>query len=177
MNEFKCGFCGKVLPKEKAAVRKKNKKNKSGKFFCDHSCQMKYFFPDELRHQGNKTCRKCNQEKPKSDFYFANKEKTRYAVECKACSSNRTTAINKNNPNRVNVTRRYAYGIEPEQYDTMFEKQKGLCAICQKNKKLCVDHNHFTGEIRGLLCHDCNRGLGSFRDNIDFLKRALEYLR
>lgn len=177
-NELKCGFCGDIISKEKAIVRRKSRnKNKSGKFFCNHSCQMKYFFPDELRHQGNKFCCKCSQEKPKTDFYFANKEKTRYSTECKLCSNNRTTAFNKKNPNRANVLRRHAYGIEPEQYDIMFQEQKGLCAICQKKKKLCVDHDHSTGKVRGLLCHNCNRGLGSFYDNTSFLNKAVEYLQ
>jgi hypothetical protein len=61
-----------------------------------------------------------------------------------------------------------AYGITLEEYDKMFEAQKGLCWICgnpQRSKlseHLCVDHNHETGEVRGLLCHTCNTTLGSY---------------
>lgn len=65
--------------------------------------------------------------------------------------------------------------------------QNAACAICKKfeemfdkrtNKKkhLCVDHDHKTGKVRGLLCHSCNLGLGKFKDNISSLKTAITYL-
>ena len=61
------------------------------------------------------------------------------------------------------------YGITLAEYDEMFEKQKGLCNICGKpsmnGKRLCVDHNHETGEIRGLLCNWCNLRLGWYERN------------
>jgi hypothetical protein len=46
----------------------------------------------------------------------------------------------------------------------------------KKNTPWCVDHNHETGQIRGVLCHQCNRGIGAFKDNIERMKRALNYL-
>jgi uncharacterized protein YlaI len=60
-------------------------------------------------------------------------------------------------------------------------KQKGCCAICGKhqtilNKTLNVDHCHKTGKIRGLLCTNCNHGLGKFYDNAEVLKVAINYL-
>ena len=64
-------------------------------------------------------------------------------------------------------------------YDTLFKKQGGVCYICGNppgKKKLAVDHNHVTGKIRGLLCNNCNRGLGLFKDNGKLLARALIYL-
>ena len=67
-----------------------------------------------------------------------------------------------------------------DQYDKMLEEQKGVCAICNaqciSTRQLAVDHCHKTGVIRGLLCMHCNQGLGKFRDNIDLLKQAVEYL-
>jgi hypothetical protein len=74
---------------------------------------------------------------------------------------------------------RNMFGISIEEYDNMFSKQNGVCAIClkpQNHKKLAVDHNHISGTIRGLLCDACNRGLGQFKDNSETLKRASEYL-
>ena len=67
-------------------------------------------------------------------------------------------------------------------YDEMFTKQEGRCAICGRHqselpKALCVDHVHNTGEIRALLCSDCNLGIGSFFDNPDLLILAAEYLK
>jgi len=73
------------------------------------------------------------------------------------------------------------YGITQEQYNQMFVDQNGLCAICggsqNKGKYLEVDHNHITGKNRGLLCHLCNVGLGSFKDNEDNLIKAIKYLQ
>lgn len=58
------------------------------------------------------------------------------------------------------------YGITVEQYDLLLKSQKGVCAICGGNnldeKRLSVDHDHNTGEVRGLLCNTCNRKLGWF---------------
>lgn len=70
------------------------------------------------------------------------------------------------------------YGITQIDFETMFNAQKGRCAICRKHSKrlLCIDHCHATGMIRGLLCHNCNAGLGQFKDNRLFLARAAEYL-
>ncbi len=66
------------------------------------------------------------------------------------------------------------YGITVEQYDAMLRQQNGLCAICgraPKRFRLAVDHDHETGEIRGLLCTRCNLGLGWFRDDPSFFPR------
>ena len=79
------------------------------------------------------------------------------------------------------------FGISLDDYNLMLEAQQGLCAICGNpeldicNKKgstrnLAVDHCHTTGKVRGLLCRGCNQGLGNFRDNPDFLAKAISYL-
>ena len=65
-------------------------------------------------------------------------------------------------------------------YEQILAEQSGVCAICAKppnGSRLCVDHNHETGQVRGLLCYQCNTGLGSFRDDKGLLKSALAYLR
>lgn len=78
------------------------------------------------------------------------------------------------------------YGITPEDYDAMYVRQEGKCAICRQpetNKlkgstaRLSVDHNHQTGKIRGLLCNLCNTGLGKFKDSCKLLKAAALYVR
>jgi len=75
--------------------------------------------------------------------------------------------------------RRWAYGLKPGEYEEMYQKQNGRCAICQRPQsrtRLCVDHDHATERVRALLCGECNRGLGAFKDNQEVLKRALHYL-
>lgn len=79
------------------------------------------------------------------------------------------------------------FGISQQQYDEMALKQNNLCAICNQpetmldNKqlgvrKLAVDHCHITKKIRGLLCFNCNIGLGKFKDSIEMLQKAINYL-
>ena len=73
------------------------------------------------------------------------------------------------------------FGISLEDYDIIFKEQNGCCKICGKHqskfkKALALDHDHRTGLIRGLLCSSCNRALGMFFDNIDFLNSAINYL-
>lgn len=96
-------------------------------------------------------------------------------------------AWRKANPKKVRASRlRYLYGVEPEVYDELWSLQEGLCAICKNPEtriirgtlsQLAVDHNHVTGEIRGLLCSDCNLGLGKFHDDAMLLQAALDYLK
>ena len=73
------------------------------------------------------------------------------------------------------------YGIGVDKYNSLLAEQSGVCAICKtecvSGKKLAVDHNHDTGEVRGLLCCKCNRGLGNFADNLDRLQEAVLYLQ
>lgn len=54
--------------------------------------------------------------------------------------------------------------------------QRGVCAICLTGKPVHVDHDHRTGRVRGVLCFSCNGGLGQFRDPVDALEPAIDYL-
>lgn len=80
------------------------------------------------------------------------------------------------------------YGITPEQYDLMFKKQNGKCGICdnpfvENNKKgwgskkePCVDHDHKTGKVRGILCRGCNLSLSMIEDE-NFILKSNQYLK
>ena len=71
------------------------------------------------------------------------------------------------------------YGLTLAAYEQLVERQGGVCAICGERpvkQRLGVDHNHVTGKIRGALCHNCNLGLGKFKDDIQMLIRAVDYL-
>lgn len=82
---------------------------------------------------------------------------------------------------KKNTSLKKLYGITIIEYKEMFEKQKGVCAICFKHnkssKKLGVDHNHTTGKVRSLLCDKCNRGIGFFNEDIELLKKVIKYLK
>jgi hypothetical protein len=58
----------------------------------------------------------------------------------------------------------------------MVEQQSGLCALCRIRPAEHVDHDHMTGRVRGVLCFNCNGGLGQFKDSIASLRAAIDYL-
>ncbi len=73
----------------------------------------------------------------------------------------------------------YFYGVSPEEYYEMYKEQGGKCKICGcelEDEYLNIDHDSKTGEVRGLLCPNCNKGLGLFNEDINALKGAIKYL-
>lgn len=73
------------------------------------------------------------------------------------------------------------YGLSWEQYVELYESQQGLCKICNQElllraKNTHLDHCHKTNKVRGLLCISCNSGLGTFRDDVEYLRKAIVYL-
>lgn len=76
---------------------------------------------------------------------------------------------------------RAKYGIGLAEYETLLQAQNGKCAICgcvnqREGYSLAVDHCHLTGRIRGLLCNNCNRGIGLLNDSVVQLQKAIDYL-
>ena len=116
-----------------------------------------------------KECRTCGIEKQDSDF-------RKHHRSCRTCCYEK---YNKHRPGKRDSRLKHLYGITEDQYEQMFAEQDGRCAICcceQPEKKLAVDHNHHTGQVRGLLCSDCNRGIGLLKDNALHLLAAYHYL-
>lgn len=123
--------------------------------------------------------RQLNKEsitQKRKEYYQLNKEKIKAAVA-------QYRALN---PQKAESTfLKTTYGITLEQYNQMLQKQGGVCKICSKPPKidgkgpaasLHVDHCHITNKIRGLLCLNCNTGLGKFFDNSELLNKAMTYL-
>jgi hypothetical protein len=89
-----------------------------------------------------------------------------------------------NNPEKYRISQqntdfRRHYGISLEYYNSMLAEQGGRCAICGSQagkRRLSVDHDHTTNEIRGLLCTDCNFGLGILVDSIEHINIIISYL-
>lgn len=155
-----------------------------------------------------KQCTYCNEIKDITAFHKAKNTKIGIRSICKKCNTlklkewvnknrekHRATAnlYKKNNPtiHRYNCLRIYWPGLTGREclkkYDEMFEKQNGVCAICNlpetiKHKSgtiynLSVDHNHTTGKVRELLCANCNHSLGGLKENISFAENLINYLR
>jgi hypothetical protein len=83
--------------------------------------------------------------------------------------------------NKTKPYRKSRYGITDEQYDHMLKAQSFGCKICGTHhfpyKGPCVDHDHTTGKVRGLLCFNCNRGIGAFKEDVAIVEKALKYLQ
>lgn len=136
-------------------------------------------------------CTTCGQPKVRTN---CKKKRT----ICKPCLANRSRLYRKNNfeklkkekqEYRLKNIKRYqdralvkAYGITLDQYNQMLNAQNSVCAVClyketsKRNTRLCVDHDHKTGKIRGLLCNRCNRSLGLLQDSPNVIKSLLEYI-
>lgn len=138
-----------------------------------------------------KFCYKCQSRKPENDFW-------KNQARCKSCQvehkrnylaipGNREKAkeynrawFARNSRRKEDYRLKNLYGISIEEYEMMYKRQGRKCAICRQDRsemKLCVDHDHITGEIRGLLCQQCNKGLGDFADSVEYLKSAVAYLQ
>jgi thiol-disulfide isomerase/thioredoxin len=110
-------------------------------------------------------CIRCKQVFTVDNFYVT---KGQYQSWCKGCFSEHTSHRN----------RTKKYGITIEQYQQLYQKYNGACYICQSTERtLCVDHDHTTGQVRGLLCNNCNRALGLLGDSILVLERAVNYMK
>jgi hypothetical protein len=134
------------------------------------------------KSKANRLCRACGEYLPYTDFYVkhtnGDDNSYRFNSPCKACSNIRSV-------NRILYQRKYqlfrAFGITEEHYNKLLIKQNQCCGICGKhidemNRRLAVDHHHPDGKIRGLLCVNCNLGLGNFQDSRVLLRMAIKYL-
>ncbi len=123
------------------------------------------------------------------DYYLANKEKFAErskkwrATNIERAKENRRRYylenINKEKDYSTKLNRLRRTGVSDEQYQIQLDIQKNVCAICNGtcSKALAADHDHTTGVFRGLLCNNCNRGLGHFKDDPQLLFKAMEYLK
>ena len=132
-----------------------------------------------------KRCSKCHVEKPLDEFNYDKNGKFQRKAYCKVCVSIYNADKYKENYDPI-VSRerniKNKYNISLEEYNILFEKQKGFCAICYRHqtefkRRLAVDHSHSTGEVRSLLCNNCNTALGLMNEDVNRLQSAINYLR
>ena len=158
---LKCGQCGGVVKKWGAKI-----------------CRECY-----LRADANeKTCSVCKT--PKSLSEFKPRAGYRYGVNsvCRACDNEARRKLYHRDPvkarNSVRVNKlKTAYGLTEGAYIEMCANGCNICGnSCPTGRRLAVDHCHFTGKIRGVLCSKCNQALGLFSDSITLLEKAKSYL-
>lgn len=124
-----------------------------------------------------KTCTKCKIEHEDVNFYYRSKSKSLRHSWCIPCMKELKSW--KQYQRKYSLKKRYDLTIED--YNRMLISQEYKCKICGttdtgSRTNFAVDHDHTTGDVRGLLCDRCNHGLGNFKDNVEFLKQAIEYL-
>lgn len=129
-----------------------------------------------------KTCYACKETKNLADFY---RRKDAHQKECKNCNRERKYKWHQSESGKLssaNTKLKRRFGIDLDTYNEMLKKQDYKCLICGATEshgghRLAVDHDHETGQIRGLLCKSCNVGLGNFYDSTEKLLKAVDYLK
>jgi hypothetical protein len=127
---------------------------------------------------GPKWCPDCDAIKPLSEFARTKATVSGYHSYCLPCHSargNETRQRLYGGSREYHLRRRY--GIGQAEVDELLAEQGGVCAICGAADPQHVDHDHRTGWVRGILCFNCNGGLGQFRDSPEFLAGAITYLK
>jgi hypothetical protein len=143
-----------------------------------------------------KVCTRCGKRKPVTDFYVKKGKgggQYRYG-HCKACHQKITDQWRIDNREKFNTymrrnAKKRRYGLTLEEYDARFVAVGFKCEVCLKpgrpdryqdlaegEVQLHLDHDHETGELRGILCTNCNNGLGRFEDDLERLRRLVVYL-
>lgn len=120
-----------------------------------------------------KRCEICN------DVFSCKRKTSRFCAKCRKTRHNAyRRKWNKAHPKqRRALGLKWKYGVTEDDYNAMLERQDGKCAICGKDTDLCVDHCHKTKKVRGLLCRNCNLGIGLLEDSEDNLLNAVLYVR
>lgn len=178
-----------------------NQLNRWPNVFCEYCIEFFKLKHPDINWESKKICNKCNQEKIVALFVRNKGCKDGFAGICKKCShlnyknkkSNwspqrkqqekdkkikwmkENLSKNKNWHLQHHLKRQYSLTLNG--LETLKKFQNYKCAICSHVlEKPCVDHNHKDGQIRGLLCRNCNTGLGFFKDKINTLISAINYL-
>lgn len=138
-----------------------------------------------------RVCNRCKEFKPWGDFAINKKGKNDRKSICKICSNKSQRVLNKKrykeDPEKWRERRwekqlKCSYGLSRDDYEELLQRQNRQCAICYKkvedipSKKLWVDHCHNSKEVRGLLCNNCNSGIGYLQDTPEVVYQAYKYL-
>lgn len=154
-------YCTKCGDKKLFSEFNKCRLGKNGLRGECRECSKKYYLADKVRI-----------DKRNKEYNRAHKiEKAEYYDKY------RKTDIGKKSRRKAYL--KYSYNITLEQHKQMYAEQNGCCAICGvlvEYFKICTDHNHQTNKVRGLLCSNCNAGIGMLKEDIDILCSAISYL-
>lgn len=173
-----CSRCNQHKEKDEM---KRDKSRQSGFYPWCKKCFASYQKTQRLQRPNvpksdTKHCPKCEVVKSISEFTKNKHQTDGLYPYCRECKYKHAKDDYKINGWAKHI--RNTYNISVEEYNALLEAQNGVCAICKEAHKhaLCVDHDHDTGEIRGLLCKPCNVAIGNMKDEPERLRKAAEYL-
>jgi len=126
---------------------------------------------------GERWCPDCRTALPLDSFPKNKNNADGRHTYCKPCHRARTAeTVSRLYGSTRSYHLKHRYGITAAEFDVMLEEQGGLCAVCRERPAEHVDHCHQTGAVRGLTCFNCNGGLGQFKDRVDIMRNAIDYL-
>lgn len=175
-----CPRCNEPVRSSKCATCRSNDRFRSQGLVIDTPCKTCGIVQ---RLCSNGECKPCLAGKGLRECSICHDTLTFNCFQSKrsACIQCSRTSLNLSPEDRgLNLRLLKQYGISYDQYLALLAQQNGVCAICQKTpikRKLGVDHDHRTGEVRGLLCGNCNTGIGHLQDSTEILEQAKNYLR
>lgn len=192
----RCARCGEMKPADQFGISAKSGLQSYCKPCNSAQSHEKYIkkYGDSRRRRRRidtenrqRQCTKCGEWKPWEMFSW-NGDKPYPHSRCLECQGKLVKSRNDSMPNdkrkaksRRSLLRRY--GLTLDDYEALLLKQNGRCKICgtptsgRVSGVFLVDHNHSTGEVRGLLCSRCNVGMGNFDEDVTRLRRVIRYIK
>lgn len=153
-----------------------------------HTCNLCRYGKEKYttRQRLERKCMRCKEIKLRENFQTS--EEGFLGSICSSCQGTKLKIDHRiNRKSTYKKEQRFKkYGLTEESYNQMLEQQINKCGICEKElvrtselhkNPINIDHCHETGKVRGLLCNTCNTGLGGFKDSVDNLMNAIQYLK
>lgn len=161
-----CNFCVPPTTKDES------------EFFKSASSKDGLEFRCKVCYRAYRAARRALDRKAQQKYYKKNRKKIiKKVVDWQRVNARRRYDLAQ--PSRRKYKLKSLYGLALEDYLKLLEIQGNVCKICKlspQKESLCVDHDHKTGAVRGLLCQRCNKAIGSFEDSPTLLKRAAAYI-
>lgn len=161
--------------------------------FCNNACRKAHSHErivlrmQEEARTGLRACSHCKIEKSRSEFHLNPLRRDGFSSWRKVCELAGKKRREARHPEKKyqedwRAHLKYAYGLTVERYHTLLAEQSNCCAICEtfftsRADKLCVDHDHDTDEVRGLLCRRCNSAIGLLQEDHVIVQKAATYLK
>jgi hypothetical protein len=195
MTEKRCSQCERTKPIADFRVHFYDKKSGKPRYGKCRLCERENYRrkhgqqPKNSPVDGIKLCTVCDERKPVELFRQVGVKRDgspsySWCLDCNKAKQREYTRIYRETKReqRHEYWRRRNYGLTPEQQKQLWEQANGRCQICgadptERDPKLCVDHDHVTGRVRGLLCRNCNTAVGLLNDEPSLVERALHYLQ